>query len=199
MAQQSASWTAAPDAGVVAGATSAATTTSVRFGGRAAARTVARPRLLPLRVGCWRPLTWQSDASTIQHCRIGLGVKCIVVCSPASPANSRSCCGQGHGCDARAADKDTAADSSAESCSNKKMYMRGRFSFETDLRHRKNFKTRFKRKPAEPKVSVSVRRASASRASVLGRHSKTQKRPSQFANHCRCRRRSPTLALRVCC
>ena len=162
MAQQRASWTAAPDAGVVAGATSALTTTSVRFGGRAAART-ARPRLrlLPLRVGCWRPLTWQSDASTIQHCRIGLGVKRIVVCSPASPPTH--CCGQGHGCDARAADKDTAADSSAESCSNKKRYMRGRFSFETDLRHRKNHKTRFKRKPAEPKVSVSVRRASVAR------------------------------------
>ena len=68
MAQQRASWTAAPDAGVVAGATSALTTTSVRFGGRAAARTVPRLRRLPLRVGCrHKPPTWQ--ANTMHICK----------------------------------------------------------------------------------------------------------------------------------
>ena len=192
IAQQRASCTAAlPGAGVVGdAATSALTTTSdLGVGGRTAASTVLSdpgaatvPRLrLPLRLGGCRPPTWQSDASTIQHCRIGVGLKRIVVCSPASPPPTH----------ARAAAK--ARPSCAESCSDKKRYMRGRFSFETDL-------TRLKiiRKPdlnAKPRGVQSPSRASASRAKICpGPTSKTQKRPSQFANHCRCRRRSPTLA-----
>ena len=170
---------ALPDAGVVGdAATSALTTTSdLGVGGRTAASTVlsdpgaatvlaAPPRLrLPLRLGGWRPLTGQSDASTIQHCRIGVGVKRIVVKSPASPPTH-----------ARAAAKDTAAtlvlrtrtrlQTRARSLvAIKKRYMRGRFSFETDLVRAKKFKkTRFKRKTRG--VPVCLRSCAAARERV---------------------------------
>ena len=175
IAQQRASCTAAlPGAGVVGdAATSALTTTSdLGVGGRTVASTVLSdpgaatvPRLrLPLRLGGCRPPTWQSDASTIQHCRIGVGLKRIVVCSPA------------HARAAPAAETSCRLERGVLQ-SDKKRYMRGRFSFETDL-------TRLKiiRKPdlnAKPRGVQSPSRASASRAKICpGPTSKTQKRPS---------------------